>query len=226
MPFDDGGRFGPWRGTGDRAINLPPVILWLIGLNLAVHVVRQMSDMAFDARMLAQLGVVAAAYTGDAGPLAVDPLALLVAPFSFQFLHGSWLHLGINMATLVAFGAPVERVLGTRRFLAFYLASGIAAALVHIGFYYDSIQPLIGASGGVSGLFGGVLLLLRRLGKPASVLPIAAVWIGVNVFFGVVGVVAMAGGDSIAWVAHIGGFIFGLATIRFFVPGPVLPLVR
>jgi membrane associated rhomboid family serine protease len=220
MPFDDAGRPGPWRGAGERAINLPPTVLFLIGVNLAVHVLRAMLSDSFDQRIVLQFGFVAAAYTGDAGPTGVDPVALFVAPFTYQFLHAGWLHLGINMLTLAAFGAPVERVLGWRRFIAFYLIGGIVAAFVHVLFFYDSADPVVGASGAISALFGGVLILLRRLGRLPSLIPIALIWIGLNVFFGIVGGTPGAGGDPVAWTAHIGGFVFGLLAIRLFVPRP------
>lgn len=222
MPFDDAGRPGPWRGAGERAINLPPTILFLIGINVAVHVVRMLLPDAFDQRIVYQLGIVAAAYTGDAGPTGVEPLALLVAPLTYQFVHASWLHLGINMLTLAAFGAPVERALGVRRFIAFYLLAGIVAAFVHVLFFYDTVDPVVGASGAISGLFGGVLILLRRVGRLPSLIPIALIWIGLNIFFGVVGGTPGAGGDPVAWTAHIGGFVFGLLAVRFFVPRPAI----
>ncbi|HYC64891.1 MAG TPA: rhomboid family intramembrane serine protease [Reyranellaceae bacterium] len=220
MPFDDAGRPGPWRGAGERAINLPPTVLLLIGINVAVHVLRALLSEAFDQRIVLQLGLVAAAYTGDAGPTGVDPVALFVAPFTYQFLHASWLHLGVNMLTLAAFGAPVERVLGWRRFITFYILSGIVAGFVHVLFFYDALDPVVGASGAISGLFGAVLILMRRLGRLPSLIPIALIWIGLNVFFGIVGGTPGAGGDPVAWTAHIGGFVFGLAAIRLFVPRP------
>jgi membrane associated rhomboid family serine protease len=222
MPFDDAGRPGPWRGAGERAINLPPAVIALLALNVAIHVLRSLLPEAFDQRIVYQLGLVAAAYTGDA-KTTVEPVALLVAPITYQFLHGSWLHLGINMLTLAAFGAPVERVLGWRRFIAFYLSSGVVAGAVHILFFYDAIDPVVGASGAISGLFGGVLILLQRLGRLPSLIPIALVWIGLNIFFGVVGGTPGAGTDQVAWMAHIGGFVFGLLAVRFFVPRPVIP---
>ena len=220
MPFDDAGRPGPWRGAGERAINLPPTVLLLIGINVAVHVLRALLSEAFDQRIVLQLGLVAAAYTGDAGPTGVDPVALFVAPFTYQFLHASWLHLGVNMLTLAAFGAPVERVLGWRRFITFYVLAGIVAGFVHVLFFYDALDPVVGASGAISGLFGAVLILMQRLGRLPSLIPIALIWIGLNVFFGIVGGTPGAGGDPVAWTAHIGGFVFGLAAIRLFVPRP------
>lgn len=216
MPFDDMRRQGPERGGAhERAINLPPAILWIIGLNLAVHLLRQLLSESVDDQLILEFGLIPVAYTGQPGG---DWLSLVVAPFTYQFLHGGWVHLGVNMLSLAAFGAPVERLLGVRRFVAFYLSAGLAAALVHVLSFPDSADPVVGASGAISGIFGAVLVLLRRVGRMSSLLPIAGVWIALNVFFGIFGGTPGAGGQPVAWTAHIGGFIYGLAAIRLFVP--------
>jgi len=217
MPFDDVRRPGPERGAHQRAINLPPTILWIIGLNVAVQLARQLLSEAADQDLILQFGVVPVAYTGATDS---DWLSLIAAPFAYQFLHGGWVHLGVNMLSLAAFGAPVERLLGPRRFVAFYLSAGLAAALIHILSFPNSQDPVIGASGSISGVFGAVLVLLWRLGRMPSLFPIAGVWIAMNVFFGLFGGTPGAGGEPVAWTAHIGGFVYGLAAIRLFMPRP------
>ncbi len=217
MPFDASGRPGPHRGTGERAINLPPVLVWLIGINVAVQVLREFLPVSLDAELIQQFGLVPAAYGSGAG---TDLLSLLAAPLTYQFLHGGWLHLGINMVSLAAFGVPVVRMLGASRFVLFYLSAGIVAGFVHVFFFSGSADPVVGASGAVSGVFGAVLMLLRHVGSLPSLLPIAAIWIGLNVFFGIFGGTPGAGGDPVAWTAHIGGFVYGLAAIRLFMPRP------
>jgi membrane associated rhomboid family serine protease len=214
MPFDTVGRPGPGRGTGERAINLPPAVMWLIGINVGVQLLRELLTEETDNAIILTLGLVPAAYTsGNA-----DLLTQIVAPITYQFLHGGWLHLGINMVTLAAFGAPVERLLGVRRFVLFYLTAGIVAGFVQVLLYPDSPDPVIGASGAISGVFGGVLMLMRYVGSLPSLLPVAGIWIGLNVFFGVFGGMPGAGGEQVAWAAHVGGFIYGLLAIRFFAP--------
>ena len=209
MPFDESGHPGPPRGAGQRAINLPPVLLWLIGINVAVHLVRELLSDAADQRH--RPAVRPGARGLHRRRRARPAVAADRAPFTYQFLHGGWLHLGINMLTLAAFGAPVERVLGARRFLAFYLSAGIVAGFVHVFFFPNSADPVVGASGAISGVFGGVLILMRYVGSMPSLLPIAGIWIALNVFFGIVGGTPGAGGDPVAWTAHIGGFVYGLA---------------
>ncbi|MBS0520377.1 MAG: rhomboid family intramembrane serine protease [Proteobacteria bacterium] len=214
MPFDDIRRDGPERGAHERAINLPPAILWIIGLNVAVQLLREFLSPATDAHVVLEFGLVPIAYTGE---VSGDWLSLLAAPFTYQFLHGGWVHLGVNMLSLAAFGAPVERLLGVRRFVLFYLSAGLAAGLVHILSFPNSADPVVGASGAVSGVFGGVLFLLWRVGRMPSLLPVAGVWIAINVFFGIFGGTPGAGGEPVAWTAHIGGFVYGLAALRLFV---------
>ena len=214
MPFDNFKNPGPQRGAGERAINLPPAILWLIAINVAVHLVRQVLPDSADQALIVELGLVPANITGDQGSLLLSLISLI----TYQFLHGGWVHLGINMVSLAAFGAPVERLLGVRRFVIFYLSAGIVSAAAHVVFSPESSDPVIGASGAISGVFGAVLMLMRQVGSLSSLLPIAGIWIALNVFFGLVGGTPGAAGEQVAWVAHIGGFVYGLAAIRFFMP--------
>jgi membrane associated rhomboid family serine protease len=214
MPFDNLRKPGPQRGSGERAINLPPAILWLIGINVAVQLVRQLLSESVDQQLIVQFGLVPANITGDQGNLLLSVASF----FTYQFLHGGWVHLGVNMLSLAAFGAPVERLLGVPRFVLFYLSAGVVAAGVHVAFYPDSPAPVIGASGAISGVFGAVLMLMRQVGSLSSILPVAGIWIALNVFFGIFGGTPGAGGDPVAWTAHIGGFVYGLAAIHLFMP--------
>jgi membrane associated rhomboid family serine protease len=214
MPFDNADRRGPGRGTGERAINLPPAVLWLIGINVAVHLLRMLLTEEADNNLIMNFGLVPAAYTAG----SQDLLSQVAAPITYQFLHGGWMHLIVNMVTLAAFGAPVERLLGVRRFILFYLSAGIVAAFCQVVLFPDSTDPVIGASGAISGVFGAVLMLMRYVGSLPSLLPVAGIWIALNVFFGIFGGMPGSGGEQIAWAAHIGGFIYGLLAIRFFAP--------
>ncbi|HZQ01556.1 MAG TPA: rhomboid family intramembrane serine protease [Reyranella sp.] len=216
MPFDQAKQPGPDGGGGqhERAINLPPVILWLVIINVAIQGVRELLGDAADQDLVMALGLVPTTFTGADG----DFLSMIASPFTYQFLHGGWVHVGVNMLSLAAFGAPVERTLGPRRFIAFYLSAGVVAGLIHVAFYSGSSDPVVGASGAISGVFGAVLMLLRNAGRMTSLLPVAGIWIALNVFFGVVGVTPGAGGEPVAWLAHIGGFVYGLLAIGFFTP--------
>ena len=141
--------------------------------------------------------------------------------FTSMFLHGGILHLGGNMLYLWIFGKNVEDATGHSGFILFYLLSGIAAALVQCSVDPGSTVPMIGASGAVSGILGAYLLLYPRAKVktlififvfittadiPAMVL--LSLWFFVQIIF--------SHGEGVAWFAHIGGFLFGLITIKIF----------
>ncbi len=149
------------------------------------------------------------------------PLSLL---FSL-FMHGSWLHLLGNMLFLWIFGNNIEDHLGRLRFLAFYLLCGVGASLVHVLFNMNSLVPVIGASGAISGVMGAYLalfpmarvrtlvflfILATTVDVPASVFLV--LWFLFQFL--------SAGGNSgIAWLAHVGGFILGFLLVKLFLSG-------
>lgn len=141
------------------------------------------------------------------------------------FLHGGWLHLIGNMLYLAIFGDNVEGIMGHRRFLAFYLACGIAANLAQIAIAPASTIPGIGASGAIAGVLAAYLLCFPRarvfVGIPLLIymeviaLPAILVlgfWFVVQLFNGVatIGMSSEATMGGVAWWAHIGGFAAGL----------------
>lgn len=203
----------PWRrpprphGAGQPAFNLPPATAWLIGILVGVHLLRSLLPPAADDWVLVNLAFVPGAYGLPQGPGWQE----LVSPLSYQFLHGGWGHLAVNAIALAAFGSGVERLAGPRSTVLFFLAAGLAGALGQWAVDPQSLILVVGASGGISGLFGAALRLLSA-GEPGPgrirILPAAAVWIAVNLLFGLAG---GPDGESIAWAAHFGGFAFGLA---------------
>lgn len=144
--------------------------------------------------------------------------------FTSMFLHGGVLHVAGNMLYLWIFGNKVEDAAGHGRFLLFYLCSGLAACAAQFSFDPSSTVPMIGASGAVSGILGAYLLLFPRakvktlifilffitfVDIPAVVL--LTVWFIMQIAF--------SQGPGVAWFAHIGGFIFGVLTIKIFMVG-------
>jgi membrane associated rhomboid family serine protease len=182
----------------------------LLIANVAVHVARLLLPPQLDDALLLEFAFIPARYTI---PGAFHWTALL-DPVTYQFLHGSLLHLGMNMLALLAFGSGVERRIGGWRMLIFALLCGIAAAATHFAVYPTSPDPVIGFSGALSGLFGGILRFIARRGG-TRLWPMVVVWLVMNVVTGETG---MAGGDGeiIAWVAHTGGFVAGLALFGLF----------
>ncbi|MDC7677766.1 rhomboid family intramembrane serine protease [Asticcacaulis machinosus] len=138
------------------------------------------------------------------------------------FLHGNWLHAGINAVMALAFAAPVARAFGLGfrgflSFLAFYLVCGMAAGLGYCLIHMNQDVILVGASGAVSGLMGAAMrlriegLLLPILSKP--VIGASVVWIGINLFAGFFTFMPGVEAGSIAWEAHVFGYLFGLLLI-------------
>ncbi len=159
------------------------------------------------------------------------------------FMHAGYLHLIVNMWTLWLFGAPLEGRLGRWRFLGFYLLCGAVGSLGHLAFNLDSRIPALGASGAIAGVLGGYTWLFPRA-RVAVVQPIfffplvlhlpavfyTGLWFAVQVFQGTAQLSAAQGGamGGIAWWAHIGGFLAGLAAVMVFGGGahPAPPPLR
>jgi membrane associated rhomboid family serine protease len=157
----------------------------------------------------------------------VSPLASV---FTSMFLHGGFLHIGGNMLYLWIFGDNIEDELGHFRFLLFYLFSGVVAAYGNALTDPQSMVPMIGASGAISGVLGAYILLFPRtrvhtlifFGFFWQVVRIPAVlvigfWFLIQVFSGLLSAGTLQHG-GIAWFAHIGGFLAGLLTIKFWLP--------
>jgi membrane associated rhomboid family serine protease len=189
--------------------NLPPVTAWLLVANVAVHLVRMLLPAAIDDDLLFELAFIPARYTT---PGAFGWTALL-DPLTYQFLHGGLAHLAMNMLALVAFGSGVERRIGGPRMLVFALVCGIIAAATHFAVNPTSVDPVIGFSGALSGLFGGVLRFIARRGG-MRLWPMVAVFAVMTVVTGETGMGAE--GEAVAWVAHLGGFVAGLALFGLF----------
>ena len=162
-------------------------------------------------------GVVTYAHGGfDAKPI--------LTIFTSMFLHGHLLHLAANMLFLWIFGATVEHALGPLRFLAFYLITGTVGALTQVFTMANPTVPMIGASGAVSGVLGGYLVL-RPYGRIHTLIPLffymPIIRIPALLFLAawfVVQLVSSAtthgdNGAGIAFLAHIGGFVAGVILV-------------
>ena len=188
-----------------------------------------------------------AAQRGQTGespePIPIDQAPWWVTLFSSMFMHGGILHIAGNMLFLWVFGNNIEDSMGRAKFVLFYLLAGLVAlysqALINPG----STAPTIGASGAVAGVLGAYALLhpearvltlifiiffVTLVEIPALIL--LAVWFVLQ-FIPALGQVAVeTGGDQgIAYFAHVGGFLFGLAAIKLFAtrraePEPGLPV--
>jgi membrane associated rhomboid family serine protease len=156
----------------------------------------------------------------------VHHIPVLLSVFTAMFMHGGWEHVLGNMLFLWIFGNNIEDRLGRRRFIVFYLLGGLAAALLQFLAGPSSDVPNIGASGAIAAVLGGYLVLYPRSSvitfiPPVFFFPLPAVlfllaWIALQVYSASSVHVGGASG-GIAYFAHIGGFVFGLLTIRWWV---------
>jgi membrane associated rhomboid family serine protease len=145
-----------------------------------------------------------------------------------MFLHGGLLHIGGNMIFLAIFGPNVEEVVGRLKYLVFYLVGGLVALAAQTAVDPNSFAPTLGASGAIAAVLGGYIVLYPRarilslifivffvtiIEVPAVV--ILGFWFLEQVLFGAGGLTNPAGGGGgVAYFAHVGGFLFGLAVIR------------
>lgn len=153
------------------------------------------------------------------------PLPVYFNFLSSMFMHGSVMHIFGNMLFLWIFGDNLENLLGHIRFAAFYIVCGIAAALAQVAMDPNSVIPMLGASGAISGVLGGYVLLFPQRRVRAlifnfltTVPAIAAIgiWIAYQL---ILGFLTPAGTGGVAYAAHIGGFVAGLALIKLFAIG-------
>ena len=198
-------------------LHAPASVLWLIALLAAIHLVMQVLPEATADAILLHLAFIPARYTVG-GTL----FGLTVPLVGHMLLHGGMLHLTVNCVWLLACGPVVARRYGTVPFLIFFVVCGVAGALTYLVLEWGSPVPVIGASGGISGLMAAAIRLIRWPNAPATgpLLPLTSrpilifggSWIVLNGLFGVLGF-GPGGGDPIAWQAHLGGFLCGLFLI-------------
>jgi membrane associated rhomboid family serine protease len=165
----------------------------------------------------------------------IDPINALhpfLTLFTSMFMHGGWLHIIFNMLFLWIFGNNIEDSMGKLRFVFFYLIGGLAAILAQVAVAPDAVVPTVGASGAIAAVLGGYMLLYPR----AQVLTIiflfffftfveipAMIMLGIWLFLqflpaiGQLATPELGGeGGGVAYFAHIGGFLCGLALIHLF----------
>ena len=150
--------------------------------------------------------------------------------FTAMFLHGNILHIAGNMLFLAIFGPNVEDAMGRVRFTAFYLLGGLVALAAQIAVGPNSTAPTLGASGAIAAVLGGYIVLYPRARILSlvfivffvTIIEVPAVfllgfWFLEQVYFGSANLTnPVGGGGGVAYFAHVGGFLFGLALIRVF----------
>ena len=206
----------------------------LIAANVLVYFLWQRGGLHLSnpsgAHFLQQLGdygLVPCHITGaTCKDLAPSQPHVWLTPLTAMFMHGGLLHLGGNMLFLWIFGNNIEDSMGRVRFVAFYLLGGLAAFGLQIAVDQGSGVPNLGASGAIAAVLGGYILLYPQarvltfvfviffftvIELPAMI--VLGIWIVLQLFDATNG---SAGGAGVAYYAHVGGFVFGLATVKLF----------
>lgn len=215
----------PFLPLGDSnprlRIERPYVSYVLLASCFFIYLYQSTLNYQDDGILVFGFGLIPAVLTGEA-QLApyLEELPAWATLLSYQFLHGGWDHLIGNLLFLWVFSDNVEDCLGHRRFVVFYLVTGVVAGLVHVAIEPSSEVPLIGASGAISGVLGAYLLLhpFARLVVLIVFVPLVLpAWLLLAGWFGFQFIASQADGTGpVAWWAHIGGFAAGAILVIFF----------
>lgn len=221
--------------------NAPIVILGLIATFALIHGVRAFLPENDDAYLVFALGFIPARYGDSPFELPGGHIAGVTSFITHMFVHGDLLHLLVNSAWLLAFGTPLARRMGSLRFLAFSALCGIAGAVTFLVINPGLLAPMVGASGAISGMMGGLLRFLfnamdyggsglvsegardvprmdlGQMLRDRRVVFTIGVWILLNFAFSI-GFGEYVEPAGIAWEAHLGGFFAGLLTFGAFDP--------
>jgi membrane associated rhomboid family serine protease len=202
----------------------PIVTYSLIALNVLVFFWEQTLSETQLQRLFLNVSVVPALVTAD--PLGFETVLDMIRS---MFFHGGWAHLLGNMLYLYLFGDNIEDRLGLLYYLLLYLASGFVAAFAQVLIDPFSEIPLVGASGAISGVLGAYLVLYPRV-QVRGIIPIGyyfhqvnwpafavlGLWFVMQLLYGLLSLGGSEGG-GVAFFAHVGGFVAGMALMALFV---------
>lgn len=203
----------------NRGRRTQPIVTWgLIAVNIVIFAYQTMLNEWEHWVFLNDWAVI---------PARISMTENLHTLVTSAFLHGSWFHLGSNMLFLWIFGDNVEDVLGHVKYLIFYLVSAAAGGLAQVLVSSDSLVPMVGASGAVSGLLAAYILLFPN-GRIRTLLILGffiivrmlPAWMMIGYWFllqlisGVLSLGQPDTGGGVAFWAHIGGFVAGLLLVR------------
>jgi membrane associated rhomboid family serine protease len=240
----------PWIPVKREPLfNIPPVVVALLAVLALIHVVHTLAfNGEEEIEFLLTFAFIPARYDTSVvlgGGLPGGFGAELWTFVTYSLIHADWTHLGVNAVWLLPFGSAVARRFGAPRFLVFFAVTAAAGAAMHLVTHAGEQFPMIGASAAVSGTMAAAMRFAFQRGGPLGfwrdggtaayrvpaipltgvlsdprVLAFLAVWLGINILFGL-GSLPIAGGDQVvAWQAHIGGFLAGLFLFSWFDPAP------
>ena len=224
----------PARPANPPAFNVPGVVLLLLVVLALVQAVRSfLLTPDADDWVLTQFAFVPGCYAEAC--FGRSSGAEFWSPLSHAFLHGDWMHLGLNTVWLLAFGTPVARRLGALRFLLFSAIGAVAGAAAFYALNSDLFVPVVGASGTVSALMGSAcrfafgsigrsgpaalrapLLTVRQALADRTILFFILIFFVTNILTATGYSAFVDGGATVAWEAHVGGFLFGFLSLGLF----------
>jgi membrane associated rhomboid family serine protease len=231
--------------------NVPRIVIALLAAFVLIHLLRTyVLSEDQDVQLLLTFAFIPVRYDGSVlsqgwpGGVAGDVWTFV----TYSFIHANWMHLGVNAIWFLPFGSAVARRFGAWRFLAFYAVAAAAGAALHLATHHGEQYPMIGASAAISGTMAAAMRFAFQRGGPlgmfrpydeqayrvqalpllgvfrdARVLLFVVVWFGINILFGAGSFPTLTGGESVAWQAHVGGFLAGLFLFSWFDPVPVRP---
>ena len=213
----------------DRRGHAAPVAAITLMLVCVMVFLAQCWSVGLDEHLITSFGFIPQNFFGGYSGVSGEPLLTpTVSLLSYMFLHGGWLHLIGNMLFLAVFAGKVEDATGHAGFVLFFVLCGIAAALAQGAVEPGSVKPVIGASGGVSGVLGAYLLLHPRAEITVAIpifivvqivqLPAWIVLIAWFLFQLLYDLFPDPTSASIAFRAHLGGFLAGMVLILLFTP--------
>ncbi|HWP27119.1 MAG TPA: rhomboid family intramembrane serine protease [Xanthobacteraceae bacterium] len=226
--------------------NIPAIVVAMLAVLVFLHLFRVYWLSSEENQLLVwQAAFVPARFTFDNLEVAGWRHGYWLWTFvTYAFIHADFVHLGFNSVWLLAFGTAVSRRFGAVRFLVLFVLSAGAGAAAHLLAHFGDLQPLVGASASISGTMGAAARFAFQSGGPLDswrtvegdhgyrlpaaplrkalrdprVLAFLGAWFGLNLLFGLGSLPIIGEEQSIAWEAHVGGFLTGLLLFAWFDP--------
>ncbi len=206
-------------------VRTPYVTIGIIALNCLIFLISYMQGGDAFTKIIYRFGFIPVELTHSVELTPMLSASPYLTMFTSMFMHGGWLHLIGNMLFLWIFGNNIEDYFGPIKFIFFYIASGLAAIGLFTLFGPNSQVPLVGASGAIAGLMGGYMILhpkakitiliiyffIQFVHLPAKV--VVGIWFAIQLFMSFTG----NSGGGVAYLAHVGGFVFGWVVLKLIV---------
>jgi membrane associated rhomboid family serine protease len=216
---------GNWKSGSQPVFNAPAIVLVLIALIVAIHAGLQFGGESWQTWTLFMFSLIPARFTDATFPMIAGSQYWSLV--TYGFLHADWSHVLFNSLWLLIFGTPVARYLGSLRFTVLCLLATIAGGLASLVYHWGTVVFVLGASGAVSGLLGAAIpvmyghrtyggvqpLMPGELLRSGGAISFMIIWLCITLVSGATGWTgnSFVQESGIAWEAHLGGFIGGIA---------------